>query len=167
MKKTFKLLIVMVLALTLLTGCDFTSDGTSGISRVSGYSDYEIEQRLNEVKYHTSQLFNNVFYELQRYAEEDAYTASQVIDMTEIQERMEYYVNQLQNDEEFMNSLDSSYSSVVNAYAMVLDRAMRIEEEVKNNPPQPHIHMEYLEDIDIFNTYRSRLASLIDTIVNN
>ena len=75
MKKAVKLLIVMLLSVTLLTGCDFVNDITNGITGDPYYSDYEIQQRLNEVKYHAAQLFNDVFYELQSYAEEDLNTA--------------------------------------------------------------------------------------------
>ena len=166
MKKTIKLLIVMLLSVTLLTGCDFVNDIRNGITGDPYYSDYEIQQRLNEVKYHASQLFNDVFYELKSYAEEDLNTASQVIDMSEIEERMAYYIEQLQNDEEFMQSLGSSYENVVQTYEILMQRALVIQQEIKDNPPQPHVHMEYLEDIDLFNTARSRFATLVDKIIN-
>ena len=47
-----------------------------------------------------------------------------------------------------------------------MQRALEVKEEVKENPPKPHVHMEYLEDIDLFNTARSRFARLVDTIIN-
>ena len=167
MKKVIKLVIVMVLAATLLTGCDFSSDVTSGISSVTGYSEYEIQQRLDEVKYHMAQLTNNVFYDLERYAQEDYQIASQVVDMTEVEERLAYYIEQLQEDEEFMYSLGTSYESIVQTYTMALERALAIQEDIQNNPPQPHVHMEYLEEIDIFEMYRSRFATLIDRLSGN
>lgn len=157
---------VLTLALSIMFTCgcgskDKKDQDSKEVTQTSELSEEDINRRLHTAGNNATDYWNEVVCEVSHYSENGKSATGQTLDIEFVIANMDEYFSKLGEDKTFVDGLGDEYKNLINAYDLMYEKAVIINDKLKQETPKSSTKLDYADEIDLFHQYYLKVYELI------